>query len=195
VGTAAQAASVVVVLFLGGVTWGSCTGNTLANQSEPYAARKNGGALLDYAGFLYISGGQDQSYSSQFSDGILYQAYNDVWKSSVSFTSSAATLASLCNLTVPACGVGLQCWPPSASCSCTKGITFTALTASAPWEARNLEGLAIVNSSISFTAVGATTTSTLPGGSIIMYGGSNLMPNPNNGSGTSSATEHDVSVV
>ena len=103
----------------GGVTWGSCTGSTAANASEAWAARKVAAAVLDSSDTMWVSAGLDQFYVpvSVYPTGVQYQAYNDVWKSSLSFTS-AATVASSCNLTVPACGVGVQCWPPSTLCKC-----------------------------------------------------------------------------
>ena len=101
----------------GGVTWGSCTGSTAANSSEAWAARKVAGAVLDSGDNMWVSAGLDQFYSSLYATGVEYQAFNDVWKSSISFTA-AATVAANCNLNVPACGVGVQCWPPSSSCKC-----------------------------------------------------------------------------
>ena len=72
-------------------------------------------------------------------------------------------------------------------------ITFTALNAAAPWEARNGLGYGISTVASTYTPVGSTTSTTLPAGSYIMYAGSNLLPsNPNNGSNTYSTAEHDV---
>ena len=100
----------------GGITWGSCTGSTAANSSEAWAARKVAAAVLDSSDSMWVSAGLDQFYSSLYSTGVEYQAFNDVWKSSIGFTS-ASVVASNCNLTVPSCGVGVQCWPPTSSCA------------------------------------------------------------------------------
>lgn len=104
--------------FTGGVTWGECSRPALANLSEPWAARKVAAALLDSSNNMWVGAGLDQYYSSVYSTGVEYTAFNDVWLSSIAFTS-ASVVASNCNLTVPSCGVGVQCWPPSSSCKCS----------------------------------------------------------------------------
>jgi hypothetical protein len=91
----------------GGITWGSCSGTNMTNSmTEPWPARKDPAAFLDSQGYLYISGGLNQYYSTQFSTGVTYQALNDLWKSNIAF-NNVSLLASLCHLTVPSCGVGV----------------------------------------------------------------------------------------
>jgi len=97
----------------GGLTWGSCSGTNATNSNtEPWPARKDAGAFLDSNGYLYISGGLGQFYSTQFSTGIQYQAYNDLYKSTISF-NNISLIAQQCNLQVPQCGVGLA-WSAAA---------------------------------------------------------------------------------
>ena len=72
-------------------------------------------------------------------------------------------------------------------------ISFSAVTLSAPWEARANVGMGVAASAISYTAVGASSPSSLPAGSLLAYGGQNELPlNPNNGSGTFVSPEYDA---
>ena len=64
-------------------------------------------------------------------------------------------------------------------------MTFSAVTTTASWEPRIVPGLFFTTAPISYTAVGASSTSTLAAGSLILYGGETEGPsNPNNGSST-----------
>ena len=63
-------------------------------------------------------------------------------------------------------------------------VSFSAVTGTASWEPRIVPGLFFTTSAITYTPVGGSSTS-LPSGSLILYGGETEGPsNPNNGSGT-----------
>lgn len=136
--------------------------------------------------------------------------YNGPWTSIVNFMCSSATGVNLGSQTT----VSVGSYNPT-TCAATNGgsctitfttytsyacstpnpgyVSFNALTTNAPWEARANMGYAITVSPITYTAVGSTSTSTLPTGSFIVYGGQNELPtNPNTGSGTYQAPEYDV---
>ena len=110
----------------GGVTWGSCNGPALNPNAQAFPARKDTTAFFDNSGYLWISAGLNQYYGAGFTTGVVYQAYNDLYKSSLSFNNVPA-VAAACGLTVPACGVGLQCYPPSSNCTCGTGRSTTGL--------------------------------------------------------------------
>jgi len=78
----------------GGYTWGNCV------VDAEWDDRRYQMTVLDGAGFMWVMGGAA-------SNGALY---DDVWKSVWSF-EDLTTTAQRCKLTIPACGVGLKCWP------------------------------------------------------------------------------------
>ena len=94
------------VSIIGGITWGSCTGTPNPNGAA-WPARKDTTAFFDSQGYLYISAGLNQYYNSLSPTGVTYQAYNDFFKSTISFYNVPA-VAQACNLTIPTCGTGLQ---------------------------------------------------------------------------------------
>ena len=81
----------------GGVTFGFC-GNA------EWVVRQDHRFIIDTQDYLYVTGGTSNNQTGPT------VTLNDVWQSAISWTSPA-TVASACGLTVPACGVGLRCWP------------------------------------------------------------------------------------
>jgi hypothetical protein len=103
-------------------------------------------SLIDESGYLYIAAGLSTDYSVYvsseqhapwpvtapclgtqrclpFSPIALFAALsqlNDVWKSSVSFHDLQA-VSSACKVEIPACGVGLKCWPGASTVRATDG--------------------------------------------------------------------------
>ena len=111
----------------GGVTWGNCNGPAVdPNAAQAFPGRKDTTTFFDAAGYMYVSAGLNQYSGAGFSTGTVYQAYNDWWKSTISF-NNIAQVASACGLKQPTCGIGLGCFPPSANCTCGAGRTTTGL--------------------------------------------------------------------
>ena len=78
----------------GGWSWGQCA------EDAAYSDRRVPSTVLDNEGYLYVMGGFDSQSVN----------YNDVWRSAVSFNNLKA-VAAICNVQLPACGVGLYCLP------------------------------------------------------------------------------------
>ena len=75
-------------------TWGQCV------EDAEFEDRYLQFTVLDEAGYLYVVAGRSTGN---------YQ-YNDVWRSSLSFHDIPA-ISRACNVPIPACGVGLRCYP------------------------------------------------------------------------------------
>ena len=82
----------------GGYTWGLC------NMTAGFVVREDHVAIVDRLGYLWVMQGEAPDTPQQ----------NDVWRSERSLSDT--TLASLCKLKVPVCGVGLKCWPNNQRC-------------------------------------------------------------------------------
>ena len=138
--------------------------------------------VLDEAGHLIIAGGE---YA-------LNQPYNDVWRSTISF-SNQADVVRACNVRIPTCGIGLSCLPSSEGfrrlpgnlgVSCTRcpnpqaynRMDFVRLSASASWSRRSRGNAELIPRSIQWRDVFGTARSA-PGNSLIMQGNGNYREN------------------
>ena len=95
----------VWVSVSGGTSWSLCTG--MAN----FRPRQDLAATIDSAGYLYVSSGID---------GLLGSDISDLWKSPISFLN-LQSVQQACGVQIPACGVGLRCWPAAGkpyNCPC-----------------------------------------------------------------------------
>ena len=93
------------VSVTGGTSWSLCT--AMAN----FRPRQDLAATIDSAGYLYVSSGID---------GLLPGSTTiaDLWKSPISFLNLQA-VSQACGVQIPACGVGLRCWPtPGKAYNC-----------------------------------------------------------------------------
>ena len=91
------------VSVTGGTSWSLCT------NMATFPPRQDLAATFDSAGYLYIANGIN---------GVNATDLADLWKSSISFLN-LAQLQSACGVQVPACGIGLRCWPqPGRQLSC-----------------------------------------------------------------------------
>ena len=86
------------VSVTGGTSWSLCTG------MASFRPRQDLAVTFDSAGYLYVSSGIDGIYVNPAVD------IADLWKSPISFLNLQAVSAA-CGVAVPACGVGLRCWP------------------------------------------------------------------------------------
>ena len=90
----------------GGYSWGRCV------LDAEWDDRFQQVVTLDDQGYLYIMGGGTGTVDMS--------VLQDVWRSTVSFSDTAA-VARVCGLTVPACGIGLKCWPGPGTVKATDG--------------------------------------------------------------------------
>ena len=96
----------VWVSVTGGTAWSLCT------NMASFPPRQDLAATFDSAGYLYVANGINGVNATL--------DLADVWKSSISFTN-IQQLQSACGVQVPACGIGLRCWPQAGrpySCPC-----------------------------------------------------------------------------
>ena len=131
--------------------------------------------------------------------GPMQSIVNFMCSTSAGLNSNASVVTGSYNPTTCApinggsCTVTFTTYTTYACASNPTLVSFNAITTSAPWEARANMGYSLTVSPITYTAVGASSTTTLPAGSIIVYGGQNELPkNPNNGSSTFVSPEFDV---
>ena len=98
----------------GGATFGFC-----GNAEWP--VRQDHRFAIDNQDYLYVSGGTSNNQTGPT------VSLGDVWRSTASWTS-ASVVAAQCGLTVPACGVGLRCWPNATNIvfNSTGGATYPA---------------------------------------------------------------------
>lgn len=80
----------------GGYSWGQCI------RDAAFSDRRYQMTMFDNDDFLYVAGGD--------ADG--GGALNDVWRSTLQF-SDAQVIMSMCNVKIPQCGIGLNCFPNS----------------------------------------------------------------------------------
>ena len=98
----------------GGFTWSACS-------SEAYwPDRREMSTAMDADDYFYILNGRATANSDT-------RVFNDVYRSSISF-KNPQTVRAACNINVPACGVGMTCWPGAAGTVVTPtGVTCPAL--------------------------------------------------------------------
>ena len=101
----------------GGVTFGSC-------GLAEFPVRQDHRFAIDTTDYLYVSGGTSNNMTGPTA------TLNDVWRSAVSWTSPTV-VAAACGLTVPACGVGLRCWPNATTIATSTigGVSYPVATA------------------------------------------------------------------
>ena len=94
----------------GGYTWALCV------EDAEWSDRTDLLTMLDERENLIVGG------------GIGFSRYNDIWRSSISFTS-LATVASACGMARPPCasslGLGMACWPGATTFVSTDGRSVT----------------------------------------------------------------------
>ena len=96
----------------GGYSWGRCVQD--AEWDDRYAPM----VAIDGQGYLIVgSGVQIVMDEPPFGRQV---AFNDVWRSTISFNDHAA-VAKACGVEIPACGVGLRCWPGNDTVAATDG--------------------------------------------------------------------------
>ena len=91
----------------GGYSWGRCV------QDAEWDDRYLPMVAIDSQGYLIVGSGV------QFNAG-QFKVFNDVWRSTMSF-DDVATVAEACGVEIPACGVGLRCWPGAETVVATDG--------------------------------------------------------------------------
>jgi len=101
-GESNQGENDIWVSLTGGRSWNRCV------RDGNYADRWWTSIELDPSEKLIIAGGYISATGNS----------NDVWRSDQSF-SDVKFIASQCNLTVPSCSPGLQCWPKTPDDWCT----------------------------------------------------------------------------
>ena len=164
----------------GGYTWGQCT------QEAAWEDRRVPSTVLDETGRLLLLGGYD--------DAGVY--YNDVWRTGMSFDDSTA-IASVCGITIPACGPGLTCLPTDAgfqrladgsvTCAALRAcasspaaptsILFTLQSSMAPWSARSTMQVELYGRATTYRSHTTGQTVSVAANSLIMQGNQNLHEN------------------
>jgi hypothetical protein len=94
----------------GGVSWSLCTG--LAN----FPPRQDHAVTMDSAGYLYVTSGIN---------GVNATDMADMWQSSITFLN-LQSVSQACGVQIPACGVGLRCWPTPGrpyTCPCDFAVS------------------------------------------------------------------------
>lgn len=91
----------------GGYSWGRCVRD--AEWDDRYLPM----VTIDNQGYLVVGSGVQN-------DAGVYSMFNDVWRSSISFDDLAA-VSTACGVEIPACGVGLRCWPGAETVVGTDG--------------------------------------------------------------------------
>lgn len=169
----------------GGMTWGECS------SGAGFVPRENPSTAMDPNGYLYVSGGTAMTGST----------LQDLWVSPFSFNNLTA-VSIYCGLTVPICGLGLQCYPTSdltftncpsicpnrlASSSSSSGSSSASVPPPSsynttngnyielpipPWTARTKTGIAFVTRSLNVSIPGTGLLQTPIGPTAVMYTGS-----------------------
>ena len=99
----------------GGFTWSVCS-------SEAYwPDRREMSTAMDKDDNFYVLNGRATAVTNPV-------LYNDVYRSSISFRDTARVRAA-CNINIPACGVGMTCWPGFDTVVSATGVTCPALRA------------------------------------------------------------------
>ena len=100
----------------GGYTWSVCSEETF------WPDRRDLSTAMDAQGYFYVLNGRASTSGAA-------PTYNDVYRSSFSFLDTAKVRAA-CNINIPACGVGLTCWPNAPGTEVTStGVTCPAIRA------------------------------------------------------------------
>ena len=167
----------------GGYSFGRC------NEDNAFSDRRYMTAALDEQGYLYVIGGQTNDRNRE-------QLLADAWRSTLRFDSSnLGSISASCNVTVPVCGPGLNCWPGAPgtqrlpgnrgvtcpACPTTYDLNqldFLPQTRNAPFSARSQGNVELFNKAITYTPVGTTTSVTVRNALVLQ--------------GTSNGAENDV---
>ena len=151
----------------GGYTWGLCV------EDAPFGDRRMPATVLDDQGRLLVLGGYDTA-----------QAYNDVWRSSMSFDSFSAVSAA-CGVTIPACGPGLTCLPSDPTfkrignnvycaalrdCANQPRVNFDLQTIHAPWTGRAAMQVEVMTRAITYTSTRTGQSTTVAANSLVAQG-------------------------
>ena len=114
--TTSGPANDVYVSADGGYTWGVCS------EEAYWPDLRETSTAMDKRGYFYVLNGRASA------DGGT-RTFNDVYKSSFSFLDTA-NVSTACNIDIPACGVGLTCWPTAPDTVVTStGVTCDKLRA------------------------------------------------------------------
>ena len=165
----------------GGYSFGRC------NEDVSFTDRRYMTAALDEEGYLYVVAGQTNERTTQ-------TYLNDAWRSTLSFTRDLASVSSSCNVTIPRCGPGLNCWPDASgtqrlpgnagvtcpACPTTAVVNlldFVRMSGNAAWSPRAHSNVELFNKAITFTPVGSSTSITIPRNSLVLQGHTNGFEN------------------
>ena len=145
----------------GGYSFGRC------NEDASFTDRRYMTAVLDEQGYLYVVAGQTNERT-------VNTYLNDAWRSTLSFTRDLASISASCNVTIPRCGPGLNCWPDSSSTQRLPGnagvtcpacptnavvhpLDFVRMSGNAGWSPRAHANIELINKVVTYTPVGSTT--------------------------------------